>query len=262
MIRRINQKKAQVAIWVILGVILVASALTFVFIETKTDILKPIEGETAFDVQTYLQECIKTDVEKTVDIILPQGGFIKPKNYAVFNGINISYFYDNAGYFEPGVAQNLLLSSMKNEIKNSIEDKIIECVDKMENAFERQNSRIEFADSSPPLIEVDWGPDIISVDVIKKMTIIKQEETQNVEKTTVKIKSPAYNLAIIAFDIGTQEAATCNFEYVGYSLTYPRYQINKFQMSDSTEIYIIYDTKSKKTMNLAVRGCAISPGLP
>lgn len=262
MIKKINGRKAQVAIWVILGVILAASALTFIFIGTKTDILKPNDGETIFDVQTYLQECVKTDVERTVDIILPQGGFIKPRNYAVFDNINISYFYDNAGYFEPGVAQNLLLSDMKAEIKNSIEQKIIECVDEMEKAFERQNSRIEFADSSPPIIDVDWGPDMISVDVIKKMTITKQEETQNTEKTTVKIKSPAYNLAIIAFDIGTQEAATCNFEYVGYSLTYPRYQINKFQMSDSTEIYIIYDTESKKTMNIAVRGCAISPGLP
>lgn len=255
-------RKGQVAIWIILGVILVASALTFVFIGTKTEILKPIEGETVFDVQTYMQQCVKTDVEKTVDIILPQGGFVKPRNYVVFNDTNISYFYDNIGYFEPGVAQNLLLSDMKAEIKNSVESKIIECVDDMKRAFERQGSEIEFADSSPPIIELDWGPDVIKIDITKKMTITKQEEMQNVEKTTVNIKSPAYNLASVAFEIGNNEALTCNFEYVGYSLNYPRYQVNKFQMSDSTEIYIIYDTKSKKTMNIAVRGCAISSGLP
>jgi len=262
MFKKINHRKGQVAIWIILGAILVASALTFFFIGTKTNILKPVEGETAFDVQIYLQECVKADVEKTVDIILPQGGFIKPKSYVVFNKTNVSYLYYHAGYFEPGVAQNLILSDMKNEIKKSIEGKITSCINDMKRDFERQNSEIKFADSSPPVINLDWGPDVIFISIKKKMTITKQGETQNIENINLKIKSPAYNLASVAFEIGMQEAETCYFEYVGYTLIYPRYFVNKFQMSDSTEIYTIYDTKSKKTMNVAVRGCAISPGLP
>ena len=94
------------------------------------------------------------------------------------------------------------------------------------------------------------------------MTIKNNEETRDFEKFDFQFSSPIFNLANIAIEIADQEAKYCYFEYVGYSIIYPRYQISLFTMSDSTRIYTIKDTKTKKEMNIAIRGCALPQGLP
>ena len=62
-------------------------------------------------------------------------------------------------------------------------------------------------------------------------------------------------------EISNQEAKYCYFEYVGYMLLYPKMDIEKFAMSDSTKIYTLKDKKSDKEMNIAIRSCAIPPGI-
>lgn len=257
----IKSKKAQVAIWVILAVLLVASiSLLFIF-KVGPSVVKPAQTDVAFDIQAFLQECTADAVTETVDKMLPQGGFVTPKNYVRYNGSNVEYICLNVQNYYPCINQRpMLLYEMKEEIKNYSLSKINICLNEMQQEYRKKGADIEFL--SPLALGVEWGPDKIELNITRKTKITKQGETRSFDNFKIEVQNPAYNLAIVAVEIASQEATRCYFESVGYSISYPRYNIELYnQMPDATKIYTITDKKSKKFMQIAIRSCALPRGL-
>lgn len=259
-------KRGQIAIWIILGIILVGSFVVFFSINRAPDLITPGESDSVFDMQSFLDQCISEYVNEAVEIILPQGGFIAPTNYKYFNNTKIAYLCENIGYFEPCINQHpLLIKEIENEIDKEITPKISGCLQQMEEEFEKQQGEIVYSGGNTAEAKVGLNYDIIKVEIDKKTTIEKQGEKRVFEKLTSSVKSPLYNLASIATEIASQEAKYCHFEYAGYSILYPRYKIKKYSISDNfggVKIYSIKDSRSGKIMNIAIRSCAIPPGLP
>jgi hypothetical protein len=255
------KKIGQATIWILLAIILVATMLIFFFFNRAPRIEVPYGEEGTYDVESFITQCVREHVDDVVDIILPQGGFVNPENSVFFDETNIEYLCENIGFYEPCINQHpMLLNEMKLEIENYIEPRVKDCLDIMEDEFQKRGAEVIFADSKEPEVEVDFGEDRVFLDVKKKMTITKEEDIRTFERFEIEIANPLYNLASIAIEIASQEATYCYFEYVGYSILYPRYKITKYTMSEPTKIYTIKDTKSGKMMNIAVRGCAIPPG--
>ena len=257
-----KDKEAQITIWVILGVIIVASILLIFLIRTKPELIRPNQGEETFDTQSYIEQCTRQSVIEVVDIMIPQSGLLTQRNTIVFNNTNVEYLCDYIGYYDPCINQHpALMQEMKRDITSYITPKLDECFDTMKVEFERKQGSVDF-DNSPPLVTVDFGRDKIFIMVEKETTVTKLGESNTFDSFDFEISSPLYNLAGIAMEIADQEAKYCYFESVGYSIIYPRYNIGLFRMSDSTKIYTIKDIKSGKSMYIAVRGCAIPHGLP
>ncbi|MBI2452476.1 hypothetical protein HYV50_05400 [Candidatus Pacearchaeota archaeon] len=256
--------KAQLGIWIIIAVVLVAVIILFYLINERNlpEIIKPGESESVFDAESFLSSCIKESVDEVTEIMIPQGGFREPRNYFLFNNTKVEYLCENIGLYSPCINQHpLLIDEIEGEIKKYIEPKLIECLDEMKREFESRRSRVVFNDDASPEININLAEDKIIINVKKKISVTKQGETRSFENLNVEIKSPIYNLANIAREIASQEAQYCYFEYVGYSLSYPRYEIRKFGTSEPTKIYTIKDLKSGKEMNIAIRSCAIPAGL-
>ncbi|MEK6855081.1 MAG: hypothetical protein AABX73_02560 [Nanoarchaeota archaeon] len=253
--------RGQVTIWIIIAVVLVASIVLFFLIYQEPKLIKPAESEGVFDMQSFLDSCVKEYVEEIVDIIIPQGGFTKPENYKIFDNTKIEYICENIGFYEPCIQQHpLLIREIKGEIGNYIVPRIeSECLPELKREIEKRNGEIEFL--GPLTLSVDLGEDRVYVNVEKESKITKNKETRKYKEFKFEVINPVYNLASIASEIASQEAQYCYFEYVGYKILYPRYTITKFSTSDSVKIYTIEDTKSKKKMNIAIRGCAVPAGI-
>ena len=268
MIRKTNLKnRGQIAIWIIIGIVLVGSILVFFTIDKDAGLITPGESESVFDMQSFLDECTAQYTESALELMLPQGGFIAPTNYRYFNNTKIAYLCENIGYFEPCVNQHpLFIKEIENEIDLEITPKISDCLRQMKFEFENQQGKITFNDETEtPEIKVDLNEDVIKIEIEKKTTIEKQGEKRVFEKLTSTVKSPIYNLASIAAEIASQEARYCYFSNDGYSILYPRYNVSRYAISDDfggAKIYSIEDSKSGKVMNIAIRSCAIPPGLP
>lgn len=251
-------KKGMISIWVIVGVILAGSILLFFAISKGPDLIKPAEGEAIFDMQSYLEECTTEYVEEVVEQMLSHGGFVNPKNTVFFDETEIEYICKDIGFYKPCIHQHpMFLKEMKKEIGNEIYLEMLGCFDSMEREFSRRG-HIELG-STPLFIGIGLGSDRIFVKLEKEVEVEKQGETRTFEEFNVEVKSPLYNLASVAVEIAAQESKNCYFEFVGYSLLHPRYEIRKYGLSDQTKVYTIKDRESGKVMNTAVRGCAI-PG--
>jgi hypothetical protein len=251
--------KGQLAIWVILGVVLVASVVLFFLLSPSADILKPAESEGVFDAQTFLEVCSTQYVNEVVDLMLPHGGFVNPSNTVYFNNTEIAYICFNRGSFEPCIVQHpLLINEVKLEIKDYITPRIDECFEEMKRSFEGRVGDVSY---EPYLnVAVDLEEDKIVLNIDRETTIAKQEEIRRSDVFRIEVANPLYNLVTIAMEIADQESQFCYFEYIGFNVIYPRYEINPYVMSDPTTIYVIRDTKTGKEMNIATRGCAILPG--
>ncbi len=251
------EKKGQAMILVIIALALVAIIILFFVLREK---VKPeIPEKVEEDPKSFIDECTRRNVNEVVDIILPQGGFVKPGHVKTYNGINVSYLCYNKGNYLPCVNEHpLFLSEIKEEIKNYIKPKIDKCFSDYKAEMEKRQNKVSLGEMK---LDVELGPGRIYVDIDRKVNVVGKEVSLNFHTFDSEIISPVYDLGRVAMEIASQEAEYCYFEYNGYMILYPKYKIKLTQMSDSTRIYSMTDKKSGKEINIAIRGCAIPPGL-
>lgn len=259
--KKMSSRRGQAVIWIILGVVLAASILLFFAITREPTIVRPPSSDVSFDAESFLSECTVKYVNEAVDIMLPQGGFLRPRNSVYFNNTNIEYFCENVGLYDSCVNQHpMLIYELEMEIEKYLREngRMIRCVDEMKKEFKDRGADVNAPLSPAIWVELDYEKVIVHLE--DEMTITKLGETRTFNEFRMEVRSPLYNLALIANEIASQEAEYCYFEYVGYNILYPKYRVSKYSMSQPIRIYTILDKKSNKEMNIAIRSCAIPAG--
>ncbi len=254
-------RRAQVAIWVILAIVLVASIILFFTLSGERDIADILEpgGVDSINTPSFMQTCTEEYVLEAVDIMLPHGGFVVPENTIWFNNSDVEYLCENIGFYEPCVNQHpLYIRELEEEIRSYIFPKVGECFNELEDEIEKRGGEVEFGNL---VIDVNLGMDRIFVTLDRDVEIEKKDTVRTYESFEVVVESPLYNLAVIAVEIAAQEAQYCYFENVGYGVYYPRYKVGKYAMSAPTKIYTIHDRNTGKEMMIAIRSCAMPAGI-
>ena len=206
-----------------------------------------------------IEKCVQDSVNAAVERMLPQGGFLNPTSYKIYNDTNVSYICLNKGYFVPCTNQHpMLINEMKNEIYNYINPRVEQCFASMKKEYEKMRWVVELGNMN---LTIEMAPGRIFVDIEREIRATKNEVTSTFEGVDIEVINPAYDLANIAIDIANNEAKYCSFEYVGYMVLYPTWDIRIFTLSDYTKIYTIKDKATGKKMNIAIRSCAMPPGM-
>ena len=250
-------KKGQLTVWVIVALVIVAVIILFFLLQRN--FIKPGIETVKEDPRSFISQCVKKNANEAVDIMLHHGGFIMPLHSKLYSNINISYLCYNSGNYNPCINEHpMLLNEMKEEITKYIGPRVEQCFEDYRNEMGKRNIRVSFNAMN---LNIELGKGRIYVDIKRDINVEDKGEQKRFNEFNIELISPLYDLAKIAIEITSQETKYCYFEYVGYMILYPRFKISKFQMSDSTKIYTIKDKNSDKEMNIAIRSCAISPGL-
>lgn len=251
---KINQR-AQIAIWVILALILVAVILLFALVQKMPTATTGVE----LDVESYLEKCAALGINDAVNLMLPQGGFLSPKNFKLYNNTNVSYLCLHTGYFKPCVNQHpMLITEMNKEIESYIRPRIEKCFEDLKNEAESKGGAVEMGEMN---FSIAMAPGKILTNIERNLKFTMNEDERIFEGFSLETLSPAYDLASVAVEIMVNEAKYCAFLTNGYMLTYPRWDIRITMMSDFTKIYAIKDKSSGEIMNIAIRSCAMPPGM-
>lgn len=259
MIRAGDFKKGQVSVWIILAIFLVVALLLFLLIRNNS--VQP-SGLGSSDIipDTMLKQCVYIETNKIVDIVLPQGGFISPKNYAIYNGSQVEYLCLNIGLYDSCIQQHpLLIREIKSQLIDYLNVKTENCFAQFEEEVKKRGG--SSVSHGPSSVDIDFIDDKVVVKISKEIDVTDKEITRKITSLDVSVQSPIFNLANVAMEIANQEAKYCNFETAGYSLYYPRYNVKRQLLADSTRIYIIRDEKTGKIMMTAIKGCVIPPGV-
>lgn len=255
MAKEIKNKRGQIAIATIIAILIVAVILLVFGISRRPSIEVTAEANP----QAFVEKCTIDATEEAIELLLPQGGFIDPEDFKLYNDIKISYLCKHRGHYRPCINQHpMLLNEIKREITNYVQPRVEQCLLNLKSELEKRQYEVGLYRVNT---SVSLGPDRVITAITGRVTIAKGEETRSFERIEAEIKSPLYDLASVAMSIVNSEAMFCYFEYVGYMILYPRFQIKKTTVSDSTRIYTILDRESNKEMNIAIRGCVIPAGI-
>lgn len=250
-----ENKRGQMILWVIIAIVIVVVIILIFFMKIKNEIITPER----FTPQSFIQKCVRDSVLEATKIMMPQGGFINPENYVLYQNDKVEYLCQNIGNYKTCIMQHpALFNEEKQEIKDYILPEIESCFSNLK--LERKSAG-ETIDYGPMILEVSLVPKKIIVDIERKTTITKNEDVFTFNNYKTVIDSPLYDLINVATDIANNEAKYCYFEYDGYMILHSWVDIKKFAMSDSTKIYTIEDKQSGDKFNMAVRGCAIPAGI-
>ncbi len=243
-------RKGQMTIWVILSAVLAGAILLFFIIEGPE-----LRVGEEFGIEQYMHKCVGQAIEEALYVMLPQGGFLEPENYKIYNDTKIEYLCEAKGYYKPCVNRHpVLLNDMTAELKSYSEPRVVQCFEELEKEAEKRGIGLDMGEMN---LDIGLGPRRVAVFIERDITIRERESERTINEIKTDVLSPAYDLAQIAMKIANNEAKYCYFEYVGYMMIDRSVDISKFTMSDSTKIYTLKDKQSGQIMSIATKSCVI-----
>lgn len=252
-----RDKKGQLTIFIILGIILAISIIFVFFIllkpSTKVDPKNNPEG--------YIIDCIEDAISETEKNIMPQAGHLTFNDYILFNNKEIPYLCHTPN--------NLEICKVKEpQLKEFIESNIEEdTIDTIENCF--AELREIFSESSysqeATEYEIDISKGRLKATVNKQISFTRDGETQTINQFVFEKASSIYDLIVLTTIILTQETLcdcqteSCSSDVLELSKLNRNFEINLFVTSQNEKIYNMTDIRNNEKFAFSVRNCVRLP---
>ncbi len=252
-------RKGQVTVFIIIALLIIAAVLIILFLAGKP----AVEVVSMEDPAAFIRECTGDAVNDATAIMFAQGGYIEePKKYKLYENNKVAFLCYNKNYYEPCInIEPFYIEKLESEIKTYTEPKIKECFFTLKKELEKRNYDVSMNELK---MSIQLVPDNVKVEINNTLKMTKNEEKKEFEKFDSVVKSSMYNVGRIAVDIAQQEAEFCNFEYLGYMLMHPNFEIKKNSIGGNEDFSVIYTIKDRAyddELNIAIRGCAIPTGI-
>jgi len=247
-------KKAQVTIFIIVGIfIVIAAVLLYVF---WPKISPAVSGKSSSP-QTFVQECIEEELNEKINLISSQGGSFNPEFYFVYEGGKVEYLcYTSAYYFPCVMQQPMLKRHVETEIKEKTEQGINQCLENMRKNFEDKGYSVSVNKKN---YEIELLPKKIIGKIDVDVTLTK-EKTESFDSMSIVLNNNLYELISIASSILNSEARYGDSETTEYMSYYPWLKVEKKKQTDGTTIYILTERKNENKFQFASRSVVVPGG--
>ena len=257
MVKRINSKKGQVTIYILIAIVIITVLLFLFYIFRESEPDPPLPDFE--NPQTYIESCVQDVVYDAVELIRKSGGYYQTRNFKLYQGRRVPYLcYQENFYYQCINQEPMLIKHTEDSIMNYTKENIDNCFRTLQLGLENKNYNVELGEMN---FSIDIVEDQIITNIDRKFVLGIREEEQRFEKFKIVENHPMYDLLRVSQEIVNQEANYCHFDYLGYMIFYPDYDIRKFLTGDDVKIYTVKDLISEKDFEFAIRSCAIPPGL-
>jgi|TARA_Y100000310_G_scaffold267204_1_gene279100 hypothetical protein len=258
----LKEKKGQVTIFIIVGIILIGIIL--LFFAFRSGIIEDITKKPEENPEAFLKICMEDKLKEAIKIVGLKGGY--PDNELSINFKfgnedyhNITYLCYQQGNYLPCINQKPnFMNDLKEEIKNYISEDIENCFNEVSSLFKDKGYTIN-SNYEDAVIEII--PKRVFIQTDSEIILTKGGETTRQEDFKIEIPSRLYELSFIIQEIVNQEARFCYAEISGIMLIYPEFSIDKFKTGESTNIYTLIHKKSEEKFRFAIRSCVIPTGM-
>jgi len=213
-------KRGQVTLFVIIGIVILILVLLFLFIRTRVSFGTPSQEnlENQFpQIREHLEECITEIATPRLEQIGLQGGFINtPQDtFRIYNNDKVSYLCFNIQDQRYCRSRILRIQDMEQELSEFIQQDLqTQCINI--NAFDRVG--IELTQGQLQ-IETTISDDSVLVEANFPITIRRGSATSQQSEFSALIEVPLGRLFQSSRDIVNAEALSGVFDTVPYSLT-------------------------------------------
>ncbi len=251
-----KNKRGQITIFVILGVLVVVSiGLLFVLYDRSGLDVEPSNPEEA---DRFISQCVSQAVDESVDIIIDNGGYIGEE----FLGMEFEYelipywCYTSRVNTRCTPLEPITVEHFEKEIEKSIEVKIGDCFENLREELDSRGYDVDLGVLNGFSVNLVEGNIEIFID--RRVDFEKSDEPRRFDNFDVSVRSPLYKLVIASQEIVRQEVTYCNSDYVLIERGGSNLNIDKFQTGDDRKIYTVEDLISEKGWKFAIRNCVLS----
>jgi len=250
---KINSR-GQVTIFVVLAVMIVVAIVGVIFLRTniKSDFANDLGARQA------IVSCVETAVKESTQKIFDGGGEIFPEKFIMYDGLVHNYLcYQDDFYSRCYNRFPLLEESIENQIREDTKEEVQNCFNVLRSDFEERGYKVSGGSTD---YSIDLVPGKVKINLKKRVEVVGEKSSSNFENFDGEVLSSLYELLGVAREIVNDESRYCNFEYNGYMILYPRFDIRRISYIDS-RIYLLIDRNSGEEFRFAVRSCALPAGL-
>ena len=249
-----REKRGQVTIFIILGVIIVVfGILVYMFYPSiKSTVSSDSQNPSAF-----MEDCLEKEIKNNLEILSAQGGSLNPEQYILYYNQRVEYLcYTNEYYKTCVVQQPMLKTHIESEIKTSINDEAKQCLNELKESYSKKGYKINSQEKD---FEVELLPKRIIVR-FKDIITIGKENSESYNSIEAVFTNNLYELTSIANSILNWESNYGDAETTTYMNYYKDLKVEKKKQSDGSKVYILTDRNSGNKFQFASRSVAWPPG--
>ena len=252
------KKRGQVAIFIIVGVLIVAGiSIFFLVFSNKSPVVPTQQGANA---NSFLSACLANKIRENIDNLSMQGGSLNnPLNVSFkFSSETapetIGYLCYSGGYYSSCVNQQpMLFPYFENNLKQISDSEVKNCFNQLVSSLKSQG---QVTTSSYDNSEYTLYDNKLIINIGAEVTATKTA-SQEYQNFTVLVPTNMGGILRVAQNIINTVTTTCDF-YYALAQNYPNYNIAKYYDSkDSTVIYSVQDKMTGEELRFATRGCVI-----
>lgn len=255
-----GEKRGQVTLFIIIAIIIVIlGVLLFLFWDT----ISLSFGFGLQDPNQFMEKCIKEDLQKNLEIISTQGGYMSPPHYFMYRDDMFSYLIYTNEYYKLGVVQEPFLKKhIEEELFASVQEKAMRCFEELKEKYRKAGYSVNQGDGEA---RVELLPKRVILEFNYPLTMTKGEE-RNIfggssgKTISVVLHNNIYELIGIASSIINAEAVYGDAETKYYMLYYHDLKVEKKKQSEGTTLYMISDINNGNKFQFATRSLAWPPG--
>lgn len=245
-------KKAQVALFVVIAVILVAVIALLIFLKPEIGL-----GFKKINAPAYVESCIKDSASEAISLVSIHGGSIQPQEYATYSGRSVAFLCYTKEYYKRCTnLQPMLKYNVEDEIKNYVLPKVDKCINELKTNLDKQGYLV-----TPGILKLTTTikPGKVVIDAEMPLNIEKGEEKQRFENYQVILLSPLYEQVMLAQEIVNSEITYGDFEQLTYMFENKQMDIDKTRYNEIT-FYILKSRQGGNEFVFAVRSAVTPPG--
>ncbi len=251
---RIQNKRSQTTLFIIIGVIIVALALVLYFFYPE---IKSGLGLVEKNPSDFIDSCIKEDIMDFTETLSLQGGSLSSEHYIVYNSQNIEYLcYTNEYYRTCVVQQPMLKEHSEREMERAIRPKARQCFEELKDSYEKKGYEVNMKAGD---VTVELLPKRIVTSFNYSITLTK-DGSETHDNIRVVLHNNLYELISIADSIIWWESMYGDAESTAYMTLYRDLKVEKKNLIDGSTIYILTDLNTENKFQFASRSVAWPPG--
>ncbi len=253
-------RRAQLTIFVIFGVILFIGIIAFFMLLPLPDVLNGSSYKSPLD---EIRPCLEKSLKDVLPEFQEKGFYFEPSRTLIYQGKNVSYHCFTSAKKQICSRNDAQSKSrIELELKNKISDSVETCFDD----YVSKNKVYDiFLGQTNLWIEI--LPSKIHVRTRKDLRISRgdSEDSDDYNNFDVSINSPLWDFIVISNEILNQEVScncpmeSCTADVVSLMKAYKDYKITFYMGGSDDRVYTIEDFYDNNQFKFAVKNCVKTP---
>lgn len=249
-------KRGQVTIFVILGLIIVVTGIIIYFL--ISGVPTALTNDLIENPKLFIKECVEEDFINLIENISYGGGSLNPEGYKKYNGNKVQLLCATSA---PALLCNIqkinLGESIEGELGKEIEGKIDSCFNELNEILEKKGYVVKL-DKKEFIVEINaYGVELLS----NTSLTISKEESKQFNNFNMEFNSKLYEMVGITEGILSFETIVGDANVYDFMVAYPDYIISKYRANDETKIYIIKNKNTKELFQFASKSVYYPAGM-